>query len=285
MVITILVAGLATGAIYALIGISYNLMYATSKVVSFTPGQLGMIGAVFGAWFLGVLGCPLWLGFLGAMGVSIVFGYLTELLTVRPVLKSIEQHLYVLTTLAAAMMIQQVVAIWWGTDPRPFPNLFGLGSGLSSEKYWLPVVACFVVFLALEWFYRKTLWGAAFIAVAEDPDAARALGIPDVRVRVVSYCLAAFVGALAGFWGGQLLLAFFALGATLTFYGFVPIALGGLGSNRGALIGGFFLGVLQQTANYFVGGVFVGVVTFVVFITLLLLVPGGIYGTAVARRV
>ena len=285
MVITILVAGIATGAIYVLIGISYNLMYATSKVVSFTPGQLGMIGAVFGAWFIGVLGFPLWIGFLAAMGVSIVYGYLTELLTVRPVLKSIEQHLYVLTTLAAAMMIQQVVAIWWGTDPRPFPNLFGLGAGLASEKYWLPVVACLAVFIALEWFYRKTLWGAAFIAVAEDPEAARALGIPDVRIRVVSYCLAAFVGALAGFWGGQLLLAFFALGATLTFYGFVPIALGGLGSNRGALIGGFFLGVLQQTANYFVGGVFVGVVTFVVFITLLLLVPGGIYGTAVARRV
>jgi len=285
MVITILVAGIATGAIYAMIGISYNLMYATSKVVSFTPGQLGMIGAVFGAWFIGVLGFPLWIGFLAAMGVSIVFGYLTERVTVRPVLKSIEQHLYVLTTLAAAMMIQQVVAIWWGTDPRPFPHLFGLGTGLASEKYWLPVVACFVVFIALEWFYRKTLWGAAFIAVAEDVEAARALGIPDVRVRVLSYCLAAFVGALAGFWGGQLLLAFFALGATLTFYGFVPIALGGLGSNRGALIGGFFLGILQQTANYFVGGVFVGVVTFVVFITLLVLVPGGLYGTAIARRV
>jgi branched-chain amino acid transport system permease protein len=285
MVITILVAGIATGAIYAMIGISYNLMYATSKVVSFTPGQLGMIGAVFGAWFIGVLGFPLWIGFLAAMGVSIVFGYFTERVTVRPVLKSIEQHLYVLTTLAAAMMIQQVVAIWWGTDPRPFPHLFGLGTGLASEKYWLPVVACFGVFIALEWFYRKTLWGAAFIAVAEDVEAARALGIPDVRVRVLSYCLAAFVGALAGFWGGQLLLAFFALGATLTFYGFVPIALGGLGSNRGALIGGFFLGILQQTANYFVGGVFVGVVTFMVFITLLVLVPGGIYGTAVARRV
>ncbi len=285
MVITILVAGMAIGAIYALIGISYNLMYATSKVVSFTPGQLGMIGAVFGAWFLGVLGFPLWLGFPAAMGVSMAYGYLTELVAVRPVLKSIEQHLYVLTTLAAALMIQQVVAIWWGTDPRPFPTLFGVGEGLASEKYWLPVVACVVVFLGLELFYRKTLWGAAFVAVAEDPDAARALGIPDVRIRVVSYCLAALVGALAGFWGGELLLAFFALGATLTFYGFVPIAMGGLGSNRGALIGGFFLGILQQTANYFVGGIFVGVVTFVVFITLLLLVPGGLFGSAAARRV
>jgi branched-chain amino acid transport system permease protein len=268
-----------------MIGLSYNMMYSTSKVVSFTPGQLGMIGAVFGAWFIGVLGVPLWLGFLGAMGVAVVYGFFTELIAVRPVLKSIEQHLYVLTTLAAALMIQQAVAIWWGTDPRPFPTLFGLGTGLSSEKYWLPVVACFLTFIGLELFYRKTLWGAAFIAVAEDAEAARALGIPDVRIRVVSYCLAGFIGALAGFMGGQLLLAFFALGATLTFYGFVPIAMGGIGSNRGALIGGFFLGILQQAANYFVGGVFVGVVTFAVFITLLLLVPRGLFGSAVARRV
>ena len=68
MLVTILVAGIAIGAIYAMIGLSYNMMYSTSKVVSFTPGQLGMIGAVFGAWFIGVLGVPLWLGFLGAMG-------------------------------------------------------------------------------------------------------------------------------------------------------------------------------------------------------------------------
>ena len=213
-----------------------------------------------------------------------VYGFFTELIAVRPVLKSIEQHLYVLTTLAAALMIQQAGRSG-GMTPSPFPTLFGLGSGHPSEKYWLPVVACFLTFIGLELFYRKTLWGAAFIAGAEDAEAARALGIPDVRIRVVSYCLAGFIGALAGFMGGQLLLAFFALGATLTFYGFVPIAMGGLGSSRGALIGGFFLGILQQTANYFVGGVFVGVVTFVVFITLLLLVPRGLFGSAVARRV
>lgn len=285
MLVTILVAGLATGAVYAMIGLSYNIMYSTSKVVSFTPGQLGMIGAVFGAWFLGVLEFPLWLGFPAAMAVAVAFGFFTELVAVRPVLKSIEQHLYVLTTLAVALMIQQVVAIWWGTEPRPFPTLFGLGTGLASEKYWLPVLTCLLAYIGLEFFYRNTLWGSAFIAVSEDTEAARALGIPDVQIRVVSYCLAGFIGALAGFMGGQLLLAFFALGATLTFYGFVPIAMGGLGSSRGALIGGFFLGILQQTANYFVGGVFVGVVTFVVFITLLLLVPGGLFGSAVARRV
>lgn len=285
MLTAIVVTGLAMGAIYAMIGLAYNIMYSTSKVMSFTAGQLDMLGAVLGAWFVGVLDWPLWLGFPAAMAGGVLFGYATERIAVRPVLKSIEQHVYVLTTLAVALMVQQAAAILWGTEPRPFPSLFGLGSGFADEKYWLPVVTCVVVLVALEIFYRRTLWGRAFIAVSEDAVAARALGLPDQRIRVASYCLAAFVGALAGFTGGQLLHAFFALGATLTFYGFVPIAIGGLGSNRGALIGGIALGILQQVANYFVGGLFVGVVTFVIFIAVLLLMPQGLFGSAVTRRV
>lgn len=285
MFATILVAGLAMGAVYAMIGLSYNIMYSTSKVLSFTAGQLGMVGAVFGAWFISVLGWPMWIGFPMAMAAGVLLGWLTELIAVRPVLKAIEQHLYVLTTLAVALLVQTSAAIGWGTEPRPFPSILTMGTGLADQKYWLPVITCLLSWGVLEFFYRKTLWGRAFIAVSEDTEAARALGIPDARIRVISYCLAGFVGALAGFMGGQLLLAFFALGATLTFYGFVPIAIGGLGSNRGALVGGFALGILQQVASYLVGGVFVGVVTFVVFITILVLVPQGLFGSAVARRV
>lgn len=285
MFATILVAGLAMGAVYAMIGLSYNIMYSTSKVLSFTAGQLGMVGAVFGAWFISVLGWPMWIGFPMAMAAGVLLGWLTELIAVRPVLKAIEQHLYVLTTLAVALLVQTSAAIGWGTEPRPFPSILTMGTGLADQKYWLPVITCLLSWGVLEFFYRKTLWGRAFIAVSEDTEAARALGIPDARIRVISYCLAGFVGALAGFMGGQLLLAFFALGATLTFYGFVPIAIGGLGSNRGALVGGFALGILQQAASYLVGGVFVGVVTFVVFITILVLVPQGLFGSAVARRV
>ena len=104
-------------------------------------------------------------------------------------------------------------------------------------------------------------------------------------MRVISYVLAGFVGALAGFVGGQLLFAFFAIGALLTFYGFIPIAIGGIGSNRGALVGGLTVGILQQIANYVVGGVFVGVVTFALFIVVLVLMPQGLFGSTVARRV
>ncbi len=285
MIPSIVVAGLSIGAVYAMIGIAYNIMYSTSKVMSFTSGQLGMLGSVFGAWFIGVLGLPAWLGFVLALLVGAAFGAVTELLAVRPVLRSIEKHLYVLSTLALALMVQQLVAIWWGTEPRPFPTLFGIGSGLLAEKYWLPVAALVVTLVALELLYTRTLVGRSFIAIAEDQLAARALGIPERRMRVLSYMLAGVVGALAGFVGGQLMLAFFANGASLTFYGFIPIAIGGLGSNRGALVGGLALGLIQQIANYLFGGNLVGVVAFVVFIAVLLLMPRGLFGSAEPRRV
>ena len=283
--VSILSTGLAMGAIYALIGVTYNLMYSTSRVMSFTAGQLGMLGGVLGAFFSLRLGLPIAAGFVLTLAGCALVGVITELVAVRPVLKSLDQHLYVLSTLALALMIQQVTAIEWSTEPQAFPRLFGIGAGALDEKFWLPVVACALTIAALEWMQRKTLIGRAFLAVAEDNFAARALGLPERNLRITSYALAGIVGGIAGYAGGELMLAFFANGAFLNFYGFVPVALGGLGNNRGAIAGGVALGVFQQAANFLVGGIFASVAVFVVFIIVLLVVPRGLLGTSTARRV
>ena len=201
-------------------------------------------------------------------------------------LKSLDQHLYVLSTLALALMIQQVTAIKWGTEPQPFPRLFGIGSGglsmRSSGCRWWPARSRSSASNIL---YRHTLVGRAFLAIAEDNFAARALGLPERNLRMASFALAGVIGGVAGFAGGELLLAFFANGALLNFYGFVPVALGGLGNNRGAIIGGLALGLFQQAANFLFGGVFASVAVFVVFIVVLLAAPQGLFGTTTARRV
>jgi branched-chain amino acid transport system permease protein len=253
--------------------------------MSFTAGQLGMLGGVFGSLFMLRLGWPPVIGLLATLGACALIGVVTEIVAVRPVLKSLEQHLYVLSTLALALMIQQVTAIEWSTEPQPFPKLFGVGSGVFDEKFWLPLVACALTIVGLELLYRKTLVGRAFLAIAEDNFAARALGLPERNLRIASYALAGAIGGLAGFAGGQLLLAFFANGPLLNFYGFVPVALGGLGNNRGAVIGGLALGIFQQAANFLVGGIFSSVAVFTLFIVVLLAAPQGLFGAATARRV
>lgn len=285
MLASIIASGLALGAVYALIGITYNVMFSASRVMSFTSGQLGMLGGVFGSMFVLRLHLPVPVGLVLTLVACGAVGVLTEVVAVRPVLAKLEQHLYVLSTLAAALMIQQFTAIEWSTEPQPFPRLLGVGSGIWDEKFWLPVVACAVVIGGLEWMYRRTLVGRAFVAISEDNYAARALGLPERGLRMASYGLAGAVAGLAGFSSGQLLLAFFANGAMLNFYGFVPVALGGLGNNRGAVVGGLVLGLFQQAANFLVGGVFASVAVFTVFILALLAAPQGLFGAPAARRV
>ena len=277
--------GLAVGAVYALIGITYNVMYSASRVFSFTAGMLGMLGGVLGALFIHRIGINAVLGFVLVLACGAVLGMVTEILTVRPVLKSIEQHLYVLSTLAFALMVQQVTAVEFGTEAQPFPPIVPVGAGLLDQKFWLPLLACAVTIGGLEFLYRKTLIGRAFLAIAEDNYAARALGLPETRLRLASFALAGVIGTLAGFTGAQMLLAFFGNQSILNFYGFVPVALGGMGSNRGAVIGGLALGLFQQAANFLVGGIFAAVAVFAVFIVVLLLRPEGLAGAATARRV
>jgi branched-chain amino acid transport system permease protein len=286
MLASILASGLAVGAIYALIGVTYNTMFSTSRVMSFTAGQLGMLGGVLGSLFVLRLGMPWPLGLLATLACCAAVGVVTEFVAVRPVLKSLDQHLYVLSTLALALMIQQVTAIQWSTEPQPFPRLLGgFGENILDEKFYIPIVTCALTIAALEYLYRRTLLGHAFLAVAEDNFAARALGLPERGLRVASYALAGVVGGLAGFSGGELLLAFFANGPHLNFYGFIPVALGGLGNNRGAVVGGLALGLFQQTANFVVGGIFASVAVFTLFIIVLLLAPQGLLGSSLARRV
>jgi len=285
MVESIVSTGLAIGCIYALIGITYNVMFSASRVFSFTAGTLGMLGGVLGSLFIAHIGMPVAVGLLIVLIAGAAFGIITEIVAVRPVLKSLDQHLYVLSTLALALMAQQFTAIEWGTEARPFPRLVDIVRGGFDQQFWLPMLACVAVIVGLELLYRYSLIGRAFLAISEDNYAARALGLPERNLRMASFALAGMIGTLAGFAGGEMLLAFFGNAPILTFYGFVPVALGGMGNNRGAVVAGLLLGLFQQAANFLVGGIFASVAVFTVFIIVLLVRPEGLAGATLQRRV
>src|SRR6202163_3134593 len=157
MVESIVLSGVAIGCLYALIGITYNVMFSASRVFSFTAGTLGMLGGVLGSLFIARLGLPVAAGFILALAGGVVLGIVTEIVAVRPVLKSLDQHLYVLSTLALALMVQQFTAIEWGTESRPFPRLFDIARGRFDQQFWLPMLACAAVIVSLELLYRHTL--------------------------------------------------------------------------------------------------------------------------------
>jgi branched-chain amino acid transport system permease protein len=281
---TVLLSGLAIGAVYASTALVYNVMYSTSKVLSATTGHIFMLGAVFGAWFIVGLGLPTVVALLGAIVVGAAFGFATEVIAIRRVLNRSDQHLWLLSTLAVATIVQQAVGLWQGTEPKPFPRVVPqeFGAGAFDQKYWLPIFTMIAIAVGLELFYRRTMYGKIFLAMSEDAFAARARGVATDRVRAVSYLISGAVGGLAGFAAGQLTFAYFAMGLALTLNGFVALAVGGLGSNVGAVIGGLALGILSTFATYFFGGEYQQTISIGLLLVVLLIKPEGLFG---ARRI
>lgn len=284
---SVLVTGLAIGALYAATALAYNVMYSTSKVLSVTTGHLAMLGGVFGAWFVTGLGWHPLFALLASLFVGAFAGWLTDVIAIRRVLKRSDEHLWLLSTLALATVVQQGVALWWGTEPKPFPRLLpqDFSAGMADQKYWLPIITTLLLAVALELFYRRTLYGKLFIAMSEDTFAARARGIETDRIRAASFAIAGALGALAGFAAGQLTFAFFALGLTLTLNGFIALAVGGLGSNVGALVGGAALGLLNAFSANLIGGEFQNTVSVGALMLILLLKPEGLFGARNVRPV
>jgi len=285
--LTVIVTGLAIGMLYASIALVYNVMFSTSKVLSVTTGHLSMVGGVFGAYIISVLHMHWLWGLLGAVLAGAAFGWLTDVLAIRRVLARSDEHLWLLSTLALATMVQQAVGLWWGTEPKPFPRLIPqeFGAGLMDQKFWLPIGMAILMAIGLEFFYRKTMYGKVFIAMSEDAFAARARGVSTDKIRLLSYVLSGALGGLAGFAAGQLTFAFFALGHTLTLLGFIALAVGGLGSNIGALIGGAALGLLNSFASYYFGGEYQQTIAVGLLMMVLLIKPEGLLGAKNVRPV
>ena len=285
--LTVIVTGLAIGMLYASIALVYNVMFSTSKVLSVTTGHLSMVGGVFGAHIISVLHMHWLWGLLGAVLAGAAFGWLTDVLAIRRVLARSDEHLWLLSTLALATMVQQAVGLWWGTEPKPFPRLIPqeFGAGLMDQKFWLPIGMAILMAIGLEFFYRKTMYGKVFIAMSEDAFAARARGVSTDKIRLLSYVLSGALGGLAGFAAGQLTFAFFALGHTLTLLGFIALAVGGLGSNIGALIGGAALGLLNSFASYYFGGEYQQTIAVGLLMVVLLIKPEGLLSAKNVRPV
>ncbi len=285
--LTVIVSGLAIGMVFAAVALVYNVMFSTSKVLSVTTGHVSMLGGVFGAYFMTALHLHWLVGLAGAIIVGAFFGFVTELLAIRRVLNRSDDHLWLLSTLALATMVQQAVGLWWGTEPKPFPRLIpqDFGAGVGDQKFWLPIVTAILMAIGLELFYRRTMYGKLFLAMSEDAFAARARGVSTDRIRVMSYVLSGALGGLAGFAAGQLTFAYFALGLTLTLNGFIALAVGGLGSNVGALIGGAALGLLNAFASHWFGGEYQQTIAVGLLMVVLLLKPEGLLGSKNVRPV
>jgi branched-chain amino acid transport system permease protein len=286
----ILVRGLGLGAIFALVAMSFNIVHSSSGILNFAQGNLFVLGGLFAFLFLpGQPNLPLWFVLLPmaalALGLLLaVQGYVTLL----PLRSSVEQHSWLITTLAVSVIIGAILLIVQGTTQQsvrsPFPS-FTIAGTRTPAPYALLVLLAVFWWLALRWFLSRTLTGLAISAIAQDLDAARAAGIRVRRLQVIAFGISGLIVGSAGFVAAPVIAIANDSGIAYVLNGFVAAVVGGLGSNLGALIGGALVGIASMYAAFQYGGEFQNAVSLALLIGVLMVRPQGLFGRPAARRV
>ncbi|MCY7366236.1 MAG: branched-chain amino acid ABC transporter permease [Frankiaceae bacterium] len=283
----LLFAGLSQGAIYALIAIGFVAIFAVSGVINLAQGEFAALAGLV-AISARASGLPLPVAVVVAVATVAVVAVVMERLTIAPV-KAMTTLVSLILTLGVSTALKALMLLVYG------PNAEGLeaitpgivtvaGVSIRYQDLWILLVAA-VVSAAVYWFYDRTVTGKALRACAEQPVAARLVGISLGRASLISFLIAGIVGALAGVLSSPVYFTSWESGLALGLKGFVAATLGGLVSIRGAVLGGFVLGVLETLTAGYVSTGLRDAVAFLLLIVVLVVRPGGIFGRHAEARV
>jgi len=280
-------AGLATGGIYASLALALVMIYQATHLVNFAQGEMAMVSTYI-AWSLINAGMPYWPAFLLTVGISFVMGVVIERVVIRPVENA--PVLGVVTVFIALLVILNSVTGWIYTYtiksfPSPFPKEMALGRYMSPHELGA-IGITLVVLLALYVFFRFTPLGLAMRAAAQNPVSSRLVGIRVGWMLALGWGLAAAVGAVAGMMVAPIVYLDPNMMGGILLYAFAAALVGGIDSPMGAVIGGFTVGVLENVLGAFVIGNELKLsVALVLIIGVLLFKPSGFFGKVHVTRV
>lgn len=287
--VQLILAGLATGAVYALVALGYTLIWNAVGVVNFAQGELVMLGAFVAVGTLEhVLHLPLVLNLIATLVIMAAFGVVMAGLVYYPV-RNAPQLSAIVATLGLSMVLQNVVVLIWGPEPMSFAGPFG---NLTVEvfhakiyaQYLLILVVLLVLMGAQEGMFRMTSIGRAMRATAQDAEAARLMGIRTNRVVAIIFAYAAMLAGLAGWLVAPLFYVSADMGGKVSLDAFAACILGGFGSIPGALIGGLVLGLIESLGAFYISSEYIDVIAFGVLFAVLVVRPQGIFGEPQMER-
>jgi branched-chain amino acid transport system permease protein len=278
--------GLAIGCIYSLIALGISMIIRATDSLRFAQGELVMIGSMSGltAFWLGEMPFifVLLFGTLGGGAAAVLIEVLAygRLRARRVPLINI-----VIATLGISIILQNVARVVWGSEPLRYPTLFASGGVVvggfmvSPQLVWI-IILSVIMMAALMLFFRFTRLGVAMQAAAQDPEAARLMGISVERATAYTFAAAGMMAGAAGVLLGSLFFASFNMGFTTGIKAFVAATLGGLGSVTGAMVGGLLFGLIETYAGMMISTSYKDAVGMVVLIAILLLAPMGLFARA-----
>jgi len=279
-------AGLATGGIYASLALAMVMIYQATHLVNFAQGEMAMF-ATYIAWSLINAGMPYWPAFALTVGISFFMGILIERIIIRPVENA--SVLSVVVVFIALLVILNSLAGWIYTYtlksfPSPFPQRAGFKFMSAHEIGAIGVTL--LVLAALYGFFRFTPLGLAMRAAAQNPESARLVGIRVGWMLALGWGLAAAIGAIAGMMVAPIVYLDPNMMGGVLLYAFAAALLGGIDSPGGAVLGGFLVGVLENVLGAFVIGNELKLsVALVLIVGVLLVKPSGFFGKVHVTRV
>lgn len=291
----VLIGGLLSGIMYALVALGFVLIYKASGVFNFAQGSMVFFAALT-CVSLAELGLPLWAAILVTIGVMALLGLAIERFVLRPLVNQPEISLF-MATIGLTFFIEGMAQLVWGSDVKrldlgiedvPMESMMNMFNIVISRFDVTAAAICALLVTGLALFFSRTKVGRALRAVADDHQAALAVGIPLQQIWGIVWGVAGFVALVAGLlWGSrngvQFSLSFVALKA-------LPVLiLGGFTSVPGAIIGGLIIGSSEKLAEVyigpFVGGGIEGWFPYVLALGFLLVRPEGLFGEKIIRRI
>ena len=289
LVLTALITGLGLGSMYGLLALGFYVTYAVSSTVNFAQGSSMMLGAVFAYTFAVTLGWPFWSAALIALALCAVYGVVVELLAVRPFVRR-GSNAWLIATVALGIVADNVVLFTFGKEPRGFvlPWAAGstqvLGVGVSPLQAVIPAVGLGLA-AALHLLSRRTRIGKALLAVVQNRDAARLVGI-NVPVAIsAAFALSTMFAGAAGILIAPLFNVHSDMGTLFGLKAFAVAILGGITSAWGVMLAGLLFGVVEALITAMLGSAYTQIVTFSLVIVALAIAPNGIFGRAEVKKV
>jgi len=283
----VLVSGVSLGMIYGLIAFGYQLTYVTSRTVNFGQGEALAVGALVGLSLVKFLG--FWATIPAVIVVSGLYGLAVERVAVRPALQSKSEG-WILATIAVGIIVKNVSENIWGKEDVPFPSPLSQVPIQIGQAFVMPmeilIVACaLLLMLLVEGFNRFTLMGRAFVATADDRDAAGLMGIDTAKILSGSYALSCATAGYAGVLMAPITLTGAGMGLVLALKGFAAGILGGLTSGLGAVVGGLIIGIAEAMTAFYISTGYKEVPGLIILLVALALKPEGLFGKVLARKV
>ena len=274
--------GVASGCIYILLATGLNIIFGVMKLVNFAHGQLLMIGAYIAFTVATVSGLNAYIAILVAMGAVALIGVGLERFTFRKVLGTDKLN-EIFVSLGLIYVFENAATLLWGNTTRQIPSpLQGLqvsiGQIIISYDRLSSILIVVVILVALFLLLKKTKIGLAMRATSQKSSASMLMGVNIEKIYVFTFALGAALAGAAGALYGILFNFNPTIGALPTIKAFAIIIIGGLGSIPGAVIGGLLYGIAENTAVYFLGGVWQDAVAFALLIIVLVIRPTGIFG-------